>query len=47
MKPFLSVVQKWCAIADVKITLPDDPEGDIKEIRALLDDKTDAEESSL
>jgi hypothetical protein len=27
----------WCTIADVKITSPDDPEGDVKEIRELLD----------
>jgi hypothetical protein len=41
------MIRPWCTIADVKITFPDDPEGDIEEIRALLDSKTDAEESSL
>jgi hypothetical protein len=29
---------------DTKITLPDDPEDGIKEIRELLDDKTGTEE---
>jgi len=45
-KPFLQTKEKdqalpglflWCSIADVKITLPDDPEADVKEIRELLD----------
>jgi hypothetical protein len=27
----------WCTIADVKITLPDDPESDIEAICKLLD----------
>lgn len=35
---FVSVILSWCAIADVKITFPDDPEADIKEIRELIDD---------
>ncbi len=34
----LYVILKWCRIADVKITLPDDPEADINEVRELLDD---------
>jgi hypothetical protein len=46
MERFLSVILFWCTIADVKITLPDDPESDIKEIRGLLDDRADAEEPS-
>jgi len=36
--PAFTGVSTWCAIADVKITLPDDPEADVKEIRELLDD---------
>ena len=28
----------WRSIADAKITLPDDPDADIKAIRELLDD---------
>jgi hypothetical protein len=27
----------WCGIADVKITLPDDPEGETQAMRELLD----------
>lgn len=30
----------WCTIADVKITFPDDPEADVKEIRELLNGAT-------
>jgi len=35
----------WCTIADVKITLPDDPEADVKEIRELLDDSANKKEA--
>jgi hypothetical protein len=34
---FVSVIISWCAIADVKVILPDDPEAEVKEIRELLD----------
>ena len=35
---FVSVIISWCTVEYVKITLADDPEGDIKEIRELLND---------
>lgn len=46
-RAFLSVINSWCTIGDVKITPPDDTKGDIKEIRELQDDKTGADELSL
>jgi hypothetical protein len=36
-------LSKWWSIGDVKITLGDDPEFEIKEIRELLDKSESAE----
>jgi hypothetical protein len=42
LKPnaFISVNSTWCAIADVKITFPDDSENEVHAIYELLNGKT-------
>ena len=42
---FVSIVLSWCTITDVKITLPDYSEVDIKEIRELLDEYVNKKEA--
>jgi hypothetical protein len=42
MNAFVSVIQLWCAIADVKITFPDDIDNDTETIRELLADASKA-----
>jgi len=46
---FVSVIISWCTIADVKITLPDDPEADVKEIGMLINliVRTDVEQQVM
>jgi hypothetical protein len=35
---FVPLIISWCTIADVKITLPEDLEAEITEIRKLLEE---------